>query len=371
MLNEFVAAVAIATSLLAHPTRTGPGVKLVSEKPRHDSHAAASKAEPSARKEDSEEKDGDSKPRGDGLVWDDGPSIRLGRFARINFRAKFQQDIRRPYEGVMTDEVGTMLSRRRLGFEGTLFGHFDFEIEREFFEAHLTADELDEGAASKSKWKDVSLDIDYTKAARVRLGRFKIPFGRDELTSVTRGDFVYRSLGADYLAPSRDVGIMAHGRFFNRALTYSTGIFKHDGDNARGKRSQGADRTYAARLTGRPLRHVDGLELGAAFSTSALSNDSIRPNGLRGRTVMSEDPFFDAVYVNGRRRRWETDLEWQAGAASLRAEYTQVIDQRRGQGLSAQDLPDALYTAHQIRQRQRTGPAFAQPACRNHSVHWR
>jgi phosphate-selective porin OprO/OprP len=269
----------------------------------------------------------------------------LGRFARINFRAKFQQDIRRPYEGVMTDEVGTMLSRRRLGFEGTLFGHFDFEIEREFFEAHLTADELDEGAASKSKWKDVSLDIDYTKAARVRLGRFKIPFGRDELTSVTRGDFVYRSLGADYLAPSRDVGIMAHGRFFNRALTYSTGIFKHDGDNARGKRSQGADRTYAARLTGRPLRHVDGLELGAAFSTSALSNDSIRPNGLRGRTVMSEDPFFDAVYVNGRRRRWETDLEWQAGAASLRAEYTQVIDQRRGQGLSAQDLPDALYTS--------------------------
>jgi phosphate-selective porin len=58
---------------------------------------------------------------------------------------------------------------------------------------------------------------------------------------------------------------------------------------------------------------------------------------------MTEDTFFSAVYVNGRRRRWEGDLDWILGPASVRAEYTHVTDDRISQGFGGQDLPDARY----------------------------
>jgi phosphate-selective porin len=94
-----------------------------------------------------------------------------------------------------------------------------------------------------------------------------------------------------------------------------------------------------------PLRHLNpalgGVEVGSAFAISALSDDSFRPNGLRGRTVMTQDTFYDTVYVKGHRRRWEADVDWTGGPASARAEYTWVTDDRLGQGIGDQDLPDA------------------------------
>jgi phosphate-selective porin len=97
-----------------------------------------------------------------------------------------------------------------------------------------------------------------------------------------------------------------------------------------------------------PLRGVaggrfDGLEVGAAIARSRLSDDSLGPNGLRGRTVVTEDVFFAPVYVDGRRLRWEVDAEWLAGPAGLRSEFLQVTDTRDGQGIGGDDLSDARY----------------------------
>ena len=80
--------------------------------------------------------------------------------------------------------------------------------------------------------------------------------------------------------------------------------------------------------------------LGTAFTLSALSDDSFRPNGLRGRTVMTKDVFFEPVYVKGYRRRWEADVDWTVGPASARAEYTLESDDRHMQGLGDEDLPN-------------------------------
>jgi phosphate-selective porin len=57
--------------------------------------------------------------------------------------------------------------------------------------------------------------------------------------------------------------------------------------------------------------------------------------------VMTQDTFFEPVYVKGQRRRWEGDVDWQTGPVSVRTEFTQVIDQRHQQGFADQDLPDA------------------------------
>jgi phosphate-selective porin len=51
--------------------------------------------------------------------------------------------------------------------------------------------------------------------------------------------------------------------------------------------------------------------------------------------------FFEPMYTKGSRRRWEVDLDWTVGPASLRTEYTRATDDRLQQGLGSQDLPDA------------------------------
>jgi phosphate-selective porin len=58
---------------------------------------------------------------------------------------------------------------------------------------------------------------------------------------------------------------------------------------------------------------------------------------------MTQDTFFHPVYVKGHRRRWEGDLDWTVGPASLRAEYTHVADDRLQQGYADENLPDARY----------------------------
>ena len=205
-------------------------------------------------------------------------------------------------------------------------------------------DLADPTRVTETSWKDVFVNVDYFDNAQVQVGRYKIPFGLDQTTSVANNDFVYRSLGASYLAPGRDTGVTLHGRFFRRGLSYWVGIFEHDGDNARSKNIQGGDETFAARLAATPFRKVGipGLELGGAVTVTSVSDDSFRPNGLRGRTVMTQDTFYSPVYVKGRRQRWEGDIDWNRGPLSARGEYTYVIDQRLQQGIVGEDLPDAL-----------------------------
>jgi phosphate-selective porin OprO and OprP len=283
--------------------------------------------------------------RGWRVSWKQHPSLRYGNIFRIDLEAKLQEDGHSSYavvKGLNTWE----LHRNRFGVQGRLFKQIEYEVEREFTEKELTDKDVLLGITPSSHWKDVYINVTSMKNAQLQIGKFKVPFGLDELTGVTHNDFVYRSLGAIYLDPARDIGGMVHGRFFKRGLNYWAGVFKHDGDNARSKKIQGGDLTFSGRVTGMPFRALTtsslGLvEVGTAFAASALSDDSFQPNGLRGRTVMTQDTFYDTVFVKGHRRRWEADVDWTTGPASARAEYTWVSDDRLGQGIANEDLPDA------------------------------
>lgn len=313
------------------------------KKPKSDVPAPDEKVDPGAP-------DGVETGKGFRFVWKQHPSLRFGSVARIDFEAKLQEDVRASYPGAegledpITGKTRTFeLHRNRIGIQGTLFKKIEFEIERELTEKELTDKDVLAGVPPQSQWKDVNVNIAYIDNVQVQFGKFKIPFGLDQLTGVTHNDFVYRSLGASYLAPARDIGVIVHGRFFKRGLGYSAGVFRHDGDNARSKKIQGGDETFAARLVGTPFRKVGvpGLELGGAVTVTALSDDSFLPNGLRGRTVMTQDTFYSPVYVKGQRWRWEGDADWTAGPVSVRGEFTLVDDTREKQGLRDEDLPDA------------------------------
>jgi phosphate-selective porin len=293
--------------------------------------------------------------------WKAHPSLRFGEIARVDLTFRLQEDVHQSYKDApQLDCPGTalpepclfQLHRNRIGVQGTFWGNnFEYQVERELTEQELSDHDLLVGYTPKSQWKDVYVTYRYWKRVQIQAGKFKVPFSLDELTSVTHNDFVYRSLGAMTIAPARDIGVGVHGSMSKGWLTYSAGAFQHDGDNATSKKIAGGDETVAGRMTIAPFRRFElpgDMNIGSAFAYSKLSDDPYLPNGLRARTILSQDTFASSVYVNGYRRRWEADVDWTGGPLGMRSEYFWMTEDRLGQGLAGQDLPAARMQSYYV-----------------------
>jgi phosphate-selective porin OprO/OprP len=256
------------------------------------------------------------------------PSMRVGSALKLDLTARVDSDTRLATPAIGMESADFQFAHRRVGVEGSLYKKVEFEISRDL--------------GSDGVWRDVFVNVRQTKTFEVQAGRFKIPFGRETLTGSKNLDFVRRSLIATELGPSRDTGVMAHGRLFHRHLEYASGYFAGDGDNSRTSKTEGGGKTAAARLVFLPLsdssgkasKADDALQLGFAVTTSSLTNVL----GLRGRTVFSDGVFFDRGYVNGTRQRYGLEAAWARGPVSITSEYITVSDDRSGMGFSGEDL---------------------------------
>jgi phosphate-selective porin OprO and OprP len=254
------------------------------------------------------------------------PSIKAGNWLRVDFRARFQGDIRKSEAPIRGDEDGGLdIARRRVGIDGRV-KHVDFQ-----FEYELGAHE----------WRDVYLDYRQFKVAQVRGGIFKVPFGLDENTSATSLDFIYRSRISSRLAPGRDRGVSLHGRVVKNIVTYEAGVFANDGDNARPSNSPRVygNTTVAARVVVHPFRGSKtprgDLQFGGAITSSEV------PLGfpaVRARTVFGASFYDSDVWVQGRRQRTGLEARWQPGRLSIQSEYIRLTDERRSQSVEDSDL---------------------------------
>ncbi|MBI1791044.1 MAG: hypothetical protein HYR60_26240 [Acidobacteria bacterium] len=271
------------------------------------------------------------------------PSLRFGNVLRIDFRSKFQLDFRDFNPSQRShDEQLFELHRGRLGIQGNFMKKFEYEVEYDLCKQKgdiLCGDEID------NHWRDVYVNFRHFRRFQIQAGRFKIPFGLEQMTGPTRIDFALRSRPSKYLAPARDTGIMLHGRFLHRGLNYQAGLFKNDGDNARDDENQPTgQRTFAGRLTATPLRplKVPGvlktLEIGQSFTESAVPEGL---SGLRGKTF-AKKVFFRHSNVRGHRLRLGSEMQWTPGPFGLKGEFMHVREQRFGQGLGGEDLPDQI-----------------------------
>jgi len=265
------------------------------------------------------------------LAFDKRPTVHVGNLLTAGIRFKSQVDFREfPDELETPSKPLVDLHRTRIGVEGTLIKEFEYQIEGELGDAG-------------QPWRDVFIQTRPFLGVQVRGGQFKIPFSLDQLTSSMDLDFNYRSLAAAFLAPGRDLGVVVFGRVMSETLRYQVGVFKHGGDNVReSERTDAqADRTYAARVVARPWVPYDNLfrtfSAGVAFTTGVLPAG---PNGVRGQTIPG-DTFFQHLFVNGHRRRIGAEFQWRPGPIGLQAEYIRTSDQRFGQGIDNQDLPNA------------------------------
>jgi phosphate-selective porin len=232
------------------------------------------------------------------------PSFRFKKIITVNFHASVNADI--------NAQNNTDFGRARIGVEGKFFKQFQYKVSADFASTHT--------------WKDVFLDLNHIDDAQVKIGKFKLPFCMDELTSNKDLDFVDRTRTARDLAPARDIGVMLHGRLLNDGLSYQAGVFLHDGENSEPKTGVRGVPGYAARVTAQPLKN---LHLGAAFMGSDVPEGM---NSLKEKGVTK-------VFVQGNRLRFGTEFRWEPGPFSIKSEWVHVSEARNGQGIHEENLP--------------------------------
>jgi phosphate-selective porin OprO and OprP len=277
------------------------------------------------------------------------PSIRAGKWLRADFLVRFQQDFRTFNPEVSTDEGEVAnLRKLRVGVSGYVTRNFEYKVEREIRNEvaevfHFRTRE------THALWRDVYGNFRYFRRFQLRAGQFKIPFGMDQLHYSSDGELAMRSLIGNYLAPGRDLGLMLHGKLAEGRIAYQSGLFLHDGWKAHLKDySRSGERTFAGRITLPPLSFLkmpktlaplNDLRLGLAVAENPVT-EGLR--SLRGRTWVITHNWFDRINVRGQRWRLGTELSWEPGPFTLKSEVIRVSDQRLGQGIRGEDLPDLI-----------------------------
>src|SRR5262245_61452054 len=218
----------------------------------------------------------------------DGPAVQIGNFFLMELEAKFQGDFRN-FSPALPDVRNNEFSRARLGLKGRVFDHFYYEVEREFREAFGSDYPL-------FPWTDVYVRARGYGPVDIKAGKFKLPFGMEENTSIAQLDFVYRTRASDFLTPGRDKGVLITGRLLEKwRVNYGVGVFKNDGQNAHEKETavKSGGRTFAACVKAEPLRKVQSplrrLQYGVAVTSSRVPEDQTPTgNSVRGETVAGE-----------------------------------------------------------------------------------
>jgi phosphate-selective porin OprO/OprP len=131
------------------------------------------------------------------------------------------------------DEDGTNFSvpRARFGVSGRAGGEhikYKFEIDAP------TDKELgswDDSDGNDAEIKDAYIDYGMSDSTALKMGHFKFPFGREELTSSGNISLMERSIATDVFAPGRDPGFMYHGGADDGAFEYYLAIANGDGEN--------------------------------------------------------------------------------------------------------------------------------------------
>lgn len=183
--------------------------------------------------------------------WGDGVTVRSsgGRFelvtsGRIQFRHTSLFDAQ---DGSHDGEL--RIRRARLSFEGYA-GSRDTRYE---IELGLTPDDLGFEDDDSAPVYDAYVNFGQVRDLELRIGRARVPFGREQLVSSGDLQFVERSLASDEFAPDRDTGFAIHSEDFRGLGRFGYTLGLYSGKGRRLWRPSGAALLYVARFEVHPL----------------------------------------------------------------------------------------------------------------------
>jgi phosphate-selective porin OprO/OprP len=175
---------------------------------------------------------------------------------QLKLRGYLQADARFYFDDD-ADELDDTFTLRRVRpiLEGTVWDDYYFRIMPDF------------GGGSTELY-DAYMDFLHFPMAKLRVGKFKTPFGLERLQSATNLMFVERGFPTS-LAPNRDVGIELYGDWLESRLSYELGVFNGVPDGANADVDIGDGKELAARLFSHPfakseLEPLQGLGVGVA-----------------------------------------------------------------------------------------------------------
>jgi phosphate-selective porin OprO/OprP len=264
-------------------------------------------------------------------------SIRIGD-VRVDLRVRLHQDFRRFSIDSPAAGWEPTFRRARVGVQGQITNDLQYD-----FDAELRDRE--------HPLRNAFVNFSRFESAEIRAGRFKMPFGREQIASIFEMDFIERSLINSTLVPTRDTGVMLHGEVGDGIFAYRTGVFAHDGDTSRFDATavndgvgdlRAGNGVWLGRIIIRPWAQSGGalrrIEIAGAMTVTSLDEGLF---GVEGRTL-SGYRFSPRVYVRGQRTRAGIDGSWTRGSVGVQAEYIRLRDEREGQGPGNVDLPDAI-----------------------------
>ena len=239
---------------------------------------------------------------------------------QVRFRGYLHLD-NRTY---LDDEVGAgvdsfVLRRVRPIFEATTFRLFDFRVMPDF-------------GAGTTVLQDAYLDARFSRAASVRVGKFKAPLGLERLQSATDLMFVERALPTA-LVPNRDVGLMFHGEAAKARVSYALGLFNGVADGASADADDRDGKDVVARVFTHPFRGSQGAfeQLGVGIAGSVGSQrGALASTGLAAQRSLGQLTWFryrsdgtaaGTAFADGDRHRVSTQGYYYLGRLGLLAEH--------------------------------------------------
>lgn len=240
------------------------------------------------------------------------------RSADGNFIFKLTGYIQADGRFYLSDQAGAqantfLLRRVRPSFEGTANKYIDFRILPDF-------------GGGTTALQDAYVDLRYTPKFRVRVGKFKEPFGLERLQSGTSLTFIERALPAN-LGPNRDVGAQLHGDLWGGAVSYAAGVFNGVVDAGSSDGDTADNKDLAGRLFFLPFKNTDAsawkeFGFGAAWSRGK-QRGATAATGLASYRTQSQQTFYayrSLAVADGQRTRFSPQFHWHPGRVGFLVE---------------------------------------------------
>lgn len=154
------------------------------------------------------------------VSWKDGKTSIKSKSAElvISNRVQVRYTQQMPDEG---DDKGSFRIRRaKTKFSGWIYTkNLTYEIQMNW--------------PSSTVLEDANINYDFKgdDSVQLKAGQFKVPFGRQELTSSGSQQFVDRSAVSNEFAKGRDIGLQLHGLAADKKISWAVGIFNGAGTN--------------------------------------------------------------------------------------------------------------------------------------------
>jgi len=237
-------------------------------------------------------------------------SMRIGTLLQADYRYFNYENDEDP------DKNKFDIRRARLILEGHLLDRFSYKFQYEF-----------QGAGSR-RLMDAYVDTRILPYLSVRVGQFKTPFGFEQYSADKNIPFAERSMGF-LLTPLRDVGLMAHGSFWDKRANYGLGLFNGDGVDD----SVGGDEDspgFVGRVVLTPFKDLgnsfwDGLQFGGSFSYAKVDRNNVnikaKTTGLTTFFDVNASAKFNIIREAKSQTRYGAELAWAYGPLLAWGEY--------------------------------------------------